>query len=136
MNQEDWRNNVAFLGMDPKKKAILEQLVTGSRGKSAEQCAPLLMAAMTELKKQNLSFSPEESAVMISLLSANLTPAEQKKFEHVQKLFSKRSGCNPLYRISFIILSTPPRYLPAHIWHQVRRYLEKAGLVKKMIKSK
>lgn len=90
MNQEDWRNNVAFLGMDPKKKAILEQLVTGSRGKSAEQCAPLLMAAMTELKKQNLSFSPEESAVMISLLSANLTPAEQKKFEHVQKLFSKR----------------------------------------------
>lgn len=54
----------------------------------------------------------------------------------VKKLFSKRSGCNPLYRISFIILSTPPHYLPAHIWHQVRRYLEKAGLVKKMIKSK
>ncbi len=54
----------------------------------------------------------------------------------VKKLFSKRSGCNPLYRISFILLSTPPKYLPAHIWHQIKRYLQKAGIVKHMIKSK
>lgn len=53
----------------------------------------------------------------------------------VKKLFSKRSGCNPIYRISFIFLSTPIRYLPAHFGHQMRRYLQKLGLVKKIIEK-
>ena len=39
-----------------------------------------------------------------------------------KKLFSKRSGLNPFYRLNFILLSTPPRYLPAHLLHQRKRY--------------
>lgn len=43
------------------------------------------------------------------------------------KMFGKRSGCNPVYRISFIVLSTPLPYLPRHLFHQLVRYGKKAG---------
>lgn len=40
----------------------------------------------------------------------------------LKKLFSKRSQCNPLYKISFLILSTPIKYLPVNLLHQFKRY--------------
>lgn len=54
----------------------------------------------------------------------------------VKKLFGKRSGCNPLYRLSFILLSTPPRYLPGHLWHQMIRYIKKAGTFFRILKNR
>lgn len=53
----------------------------------------------------------------------------------LKKLFGKRSGCNPIYRISFILLSTPVKYLPAHIAHQVGRYVKKFGIFKQIAKK-
>ncbi len=47
-----------------------------------------------------------------------------------RKLFSKRSGMNPLYRLNFILLTTPLHLLPAHLWHQAKRYWKKLGIVK------
>ena len=48
-----------------------------------------------------------------------------------KKIFSKRSGMNPIYRLNFILLTTPLRYLPSHLWHQLRRYAGKIKLIKK-----
>lgn len=53
-----------------------------------------------------------------------------------RKLFGKRSGCNPIYRLSFILLSTPLRYLPGHLCHQIGRYMKKMGLFLKILKKK
>lgn len=53
-----------------------------------------------------------------------------------KKLFGKKSGCNPLYRLSFIVLSTPLAYLPGHLCHQAGRYLRKLGLFLRIIKRK
>jgi hypothetical protein len=41
------------------------------------------------------------------------------------KMFGKRSGCNPMYRIMFILLSTPVSYIPVHLFHQFVRYMKK-----------
>jgi len=51
----------------------------------------------------------------------------------LRKMFSKRSGCNPFYRLSFVLLSTPPKYLPAHLANQVKRYGRKLGVLKKIV---
>lgn len=47
----------------------------------------------------------------------------------VKKLFSKRSAANPLYRFSYIALSTPIRHLPGELALQVKRYLNKKDVV-------
>ncbi len=53
-----------------------------------------------------------------------------------KKLFGKRSGCNPIYRLSFILLSTPLKYLPVHLCHQAGRYLKKLSLFLKIVRKK
>ena len=86
----DWKDNPIFQKMDPRKKRILEQLADNGRGRSAKQAMPLLMAAMSELKKQNLTFTPEESSVLISVLSADLSPAERQKVEKMRHIMNNR----------------------------------------------
>ncbi|MCI8402377.1 MAG: glycosyltransferase family 2 protein [Lachnospiraceae bacterium] len=54
----------------------------------------------------------------------------------VTKMFGKRSGCNPIYRISFILLSTPLPYIPVHLYHQLVRYLKKAGYFIHIVKRR
>lgn len=54
----------------------------------------------------------------------------------IKKVFSKRSNYNPFYRISFVLLSTPPAYLPAHLAHQLGRFAGKLGIFKKLIVGK
>ena len=43
----------------------------------------------------------------------------------LKQIFSKRSSFNPLYRFSFIFLTTPLKYLPSHIYYQIKRYIKK-----------
>ena len=52
----------------------------------------------------------------------------------LKKLFSKRSGLNPFYRLSFIVLTTPVKYLPSHIAHQMMRYFKKLPVFRDIIK--
>ena len=51
----------------------------------------------------------------------------------LKQVFSKRSMVNPIYRIVFVIMSTPIQYLPSHLWHQLRRYFRKKDAVKEII---
>ena len=51
-----------------------------------------------------------------------------------KKLFSKRSIRNPIYRMSFIILSTPKHLLPAHLFHQINRYFGRMAVLRKIIR--
>lgn len=43
----------------------------------------------------------------------------------LKKLFSKRSNKNPIYRLNFVILSTPAKFLPHHLCCQIKRYAKK-----------
>lgn len=51
----------------------------------------------------------------------------------VKKLFSKRSAANPFYRLSYIVLSTPLRYLPGELALQVKRYLHKKDVIRDIL---
>lgn len=54
----------------------------------------------------------------------------------LKKVFSRRSNYNPFYRISFVLLSTPPRFLPAHLLHQLGRFAGKLGIFKRLAAEK
>lgn len=45
-----------------------------------------------------------------------------KGINFILKVFSKKSGFNPIYRINFIILATPLKYLPINLLEQLKRY--------------
>lgn len=54
----------------------------------------------------------------------------------IRKIFSKRSNCNPIYKLNFIVISTPLKYIPEHLICQFKRYLFKIPVLFKIIKDK
>lgn len=51
-------------------------------------------------------------------------------------VFSKRSVSNPFYKFSFIFLSTPLHLIPAAVFAQLRRYLQNAKTIFRILKRK
>ena len=51
-----------------------------------------------------------------------------------KKLMSKRSVSNPLYKLSFILLSTPLGRIPAAIGNQLKRNRQKADIIKDIMR--
>lgn len=54
----------------------------------------------------------------------------------LKKMFSKRSNYNPFYRISFVLLSTPPACLPSHLAHQAGRFAGKLRMLGRLFTGK
>ncbi len=52
----------------------------------------------------------------------------------LKKLFGKRSGLNPVYRLSFIFLTTPVHLLPKHLWNQAKRYFAKINIIRRLFR--
>lgn len=75
-----WKNHPALTGMDPKKIFLLTKISEKIEGKSEQEIFPVLMAAMTSARKQNISFTPEEFEILFSILK------EGKSSQEIQQM--------------------------------------------------
>ena len=66
--------------MDPKKVFLLTKISEKIEGKSEQDILPILMAAMTSARKQNISFSSQEFEILFSILK------EGKSEQEVQQI--------------------------------------------------
>ncbi len=80
MNLPTWKNHPALAGMDPKKIFLLTKISEKINGKSEQEILPILMAAMTSARKQNISFTSDEFEILFSILK------EGKSSDEVQQL--------------------------------------------------
>lgn len=75
-----WKNHPALAGMDPKKVFLLTKISEKIEGKSEQDIMPILMAAMTSARKQNISFTSSEFEILFSILK------EGKSEQQIQQL--------------------------------------------------
>ena len=80
MSLPTWKNHPALAGMDPKKVFLLTKISEKIQGKSENDVMPILMAAMTSARKQNISFTPNEFEILFSILK------EGKSEQEVQQM--------------------------------------------------
>lgn len=80
MSLPTWKNHPALTGMDPKKIFLLTKISEKIEGKSEQDILPVLMAAMTSARKQNISFTPEEFEILFSILK------EGKSSQEIQQM--------------------------------------------------
>lgn len=80
MSLPTWKNHPALAGMDPKKVFLLTKISEKIEGKSENDVMPILMAAMTSARKQNISFTPTEFEILFSILK------EGKSEQQIQQL--------------------------------------------------
>ena len=84
-----------FKTMHPVKLQVMKELAENMQGKSMKDAAPLLMAATTKLKlhiqmNHNLFFSPEESKVLLEILTRNMSPQEKAKVEMMKNVVARQ----------------------------------------------
>ena len=88
MADTSWTNNPRLNSVDPKKLAILLELVKEAEGKPMDKLLPLLMTTNKRLQEQNLTFTKDESDLMIEILTKNMTPKEKQQFEMIRKMMA------------------------------------------------
>ncbi len=90
MADTSWTNNPKLNNVDPRKLAILLELMREAEGKSMDKLLPLLMNTNKRLQEQNLTFTKDESDMMIEILTKNMTPKEKQQFEMIRKMMATR----------------------------------------------
>ena len=76
MSLPTWKNHPALAGMDPRKVFLLKKISEKIEGKPEGDILPVLMAAMTSARKQNISFTTDEFEILFSILKEGKSPQE------------------------------------------------------------
>lgn len=90
MMKKPWQNHPAIQTMHPVKLQVLNELAENASGKPLPQTVPYLLKAQNTLKEANLSFSEEESALLIEILTADMTPQEKQQVERLKTLLKQQ----------------------------------------------
>lgn len=87
MNFQTFSQTNEFRQLHPVKQQIIRELANTGSISSPEFMLPQLMNINRELKKRNLSFTKEESTILIQLMKSDMSPEEQKKVDVLLGLF-------------------------------------------------
>lgn len=90
MADTSWTNNPKMKNVDPRKLTILLELMKEAEGKPMDKLLPLIMSTNKKLKEQDLTFSKDESDVMIEILTKNMSQKEKMQFEMLRKMMVKK----------------------------------------------
>jgi len=81
--------NPKLKNVDPRKLVVLMELIKKAEGKSIDELLPLIISTNKKLQEQNLTFTKDESEIMIDILTKNLSPKEKAQFNMLRKLMLK-----------------------------------------------
>jgi len=81
--------NSKMRNLDPRKLAILMELIKEAEGKPLDKLIPLIISTNKKLQAQNLSFTKDETEIMIEILTKNMSPKDRARFEMLRKLMTK-----------------------------------------------
>lgn len=85
----NWINHPAMKNIDARKLAILVDLANQANGLSTDKALPLLVSTNAKMKSLGLSFTPEETDLLVEILSKDMNAADKQKLELVKKMISK-----------------------------------------------
>lgn len=88
MDQTPWLNNPALKDMDPLKIQVITELAENASGKPLPQTVPYLLKAQQTLKSAGLSFTETESALLMEILTKDMTAEEKQQVERMKALIS------------------------------------------------
>ena len=88
MKDLSWVNHPAMKNMDARKMRVIVNLLNEVEGQPLEAAVPAIMRANQELKRQGLSFTPQEQNVIMDIIGKDLSPAQKQKIEMVKSMIN------------------------------------------------
>ncbi|MCI6887010.1 MAG: hypothetical protein MR868_07140 [Lachnospiraceae bacterium] len=89
MTQHDWKQDPRLKHMDPAKLDYITRLAEQMRGTSKNQVIPTFLAIQAEINRKGICFTDAETELLVSILTADMPPAEKKKLETLKFLAKK-----------------------------------------------
>lgn len=93
---EAWMNNPAFKNMEPVKVELIKSVVEKTSGKKQSELAPVMMSLITGARKKNISFTPDEFTLILSIFKEGKSQAECEKMDKavimIRNLMEKNGG--------------------------------------------
>lgn len=89
MNQETLQSLPEYQKLSPAKQNFISEIVKDASNTSGDAMLPLLLKAQSRMKSQNIQFTQEESAFLMTTLMSDLSPAEKAKFDILKKFMKK-----------------------------------------------
>jgi len=90
MKDLEWINHPAMKNIDARKLAVLVDLANEAEGKPADKALPLLVKANAKMKALGLTFTTEETNLMVEILTKDMSPADKQKLEMIKKMIAKK----------------------------------------------
>lgn len=81
-----FEDNPKLKNMHPTKLKIINEIREQSRYHSAEEMLPQILQINQELKRRDLSFTKEESALLLEAMEESMSPTERQKFQILKSL--------------------------------------------------
>lgn len=88
----DYRQNPAFLQMNPEKQQMIEELIHSLSGKQLTEALPVITTWKSKMDAKGLSFTPQENELLTELFASQMTPAQRNQFMMLQQFMQKKRG--------------------------------------------
>ncbi|HIX51654.1 MAG TPA: hypothetical protein IAA28_02475 [Candidatus Lachnoclostridium stercoripullorum] len=85
----DWKKDPRLKAMDPRKLEILEDFSRRLRRTPGPNTLSALLSLQAEAAAQGIQFTDQETSLLVSILAADMAPADQKKLS-VLRMFSRK----------------------------------------------
>lgn len=89
MNPGEWKNDPRLAGMNPAKLQYIEKIAAQVSTQSKSELLPTLLSLQADARKNNISFTDQETALLISIITSGMPPDEKKKVEMLH-FFAKK----------------------------------------------
>ncbi|MFW5631718.1 MAG: hypothetical protein ACOCMZ_01030 [Acetivibrio ethanolgignens] len=90
MTDMSWIHNPELKRLSPRKMELVTKLVEETNGKTLTQSIPVLVSINKTLQTEGLSFTEEESALILDILTRDMTLKEKQQVEQMKQIIIKQ----------------------------------------------
>lgn len=85
-NQNGWMNDSRLAGIDPSKLQMLMSMSGQGAGKSQSELMPFLMAAASKSRENGMTFSPQETDLIIEVMKQGKSKEEIARIDKIRMM--------------------------------------------------
>lgn len=80
------KNNANFANISPEKMNFLMNFAAQNKSGNAQDMSNMIMGAVNNAKQAGISFTPNETDLIVEVLKQNMSPEEQRKADQILML--------------------------------------------------
>ncbi len=90
----NWKQDPRLKNINPQKLSLLNEFAKRVETAPKDQLIPTLLNINMEAKQKGIQFTDQETDLLISIMSANMSPSERQRMDTIRMLSKNLSKRN------------------------------------------